>query len=87
VSVFKPDPSGGTAGGIAARCGEASDRGGTPMRVLALHPAGSTLARCAGPDGIPATVETALIRPIEPGAIVLVRAGLALVRLDTEWVP
>ncbi|HKG02911.1 MAG TPA: HypC/HybG/HupF family hydrogenase formation chaperone [Conexibacter sp.] len=58
-----------------------------PMRVLALDPAGGTLACCAGTDGIPMTVETALIRPLEPGAIVLVQAGMALARLDAEWVP
>ncbi len=58
------------------------------MRVLALDPAGSTRARCAGTDGIPVTVETALIVPlVEPGAIVLVQAGMALARLDAEWVP
>jgi hydrogenase maturation factor len=54
-----------------------------PMRVL-LTARGSTLARCAGSDGIPATVETALVRPIEPGAILLVHSGVALVRLDAE---
>jgi hydrogenase maturation factor len=56
------------------------------MRVLALDPRGGTLARCAGTDGIPRTVETVLISPIELGAILLVQAGLALVRLDAEWV-
>ncbi len=57
------------------------------MRVLALDPAGGTRARCAGADGIPATVETALVGPLEPGAIVLVHAGVALSRLDAEWAP
>jgi len=57
------------------------------MRVLALDPGGGTLARCAGTDGIPATVEVALLDPLEPGAIVLVHSGVALVRLDDEWVP
>lgn len=85
MSVSKPDPP--PAGGFAARGGDAFEQGGTPMRVLALDPAGSSRARCAGSDGIPVTVEAALIRPIEPGAIVLVQAGMALVRLDTEWVP
>ncbi|MBS1869231.1 MAG: HypC/HybG/HupF family hydrogenase formation chaperone [Actinobacteria bacterium] len=60
---------------------------GTPMRVLALDRSGGTRARCAGADGIPMTVETALLDPLEPGAIVLVQAGIALVRLDTEWAP
>jgi hydrogenase maturation factor len=57
------------------------------MRVLAFHPAGGTLARCAGTDGIPTTVETALLDPLEPGAIVLVHRGIALLRLDEEWEP
>jgi hydrogenase maturation factor len=57
------------------------------MRVLALDPRGGSLARCAGTDGVPATVETALVGPLETGAILLVHAGVALVRLDAEWVP
>ena len=57
------------------------------MRVLVLDPAGSTLARCAGIDGVARTVETTLVGPLEPGAIVLVQSGVALVRLDGEWVP
>jgi hydrogenase maturation factor len=85
VSVFKPDPP--PAGGFVARGGDAFEQHSTPMRVLALDPAGGTRARCAGTDGIPVTVEAALIRPIELGAIVLVQGGLALTRLDTEWVP
>lgn len=55
------------------------------MRVLALDPAGGTLARCAAVDGVLATVETALLGPLETGAIVLVHAGIALARLDLEW--
>jgi hypothetical protein len=57
------------------------------MRVLALDPAGGTLARCAGTDGIPCTIETALVTPLEAGAIVLAQAGIALARLDAEWAP
>lgn len=55
------------------------------MRVLALDPAGGTLARCAGVDGALQTVETALLAPLDHGAIVLVRGGIALARLDAEW--
>lgn len=55
-----------------------------PMRVLVLDHRGGTLARCAGADGIPATIETALVRPVEPGAILLVQSGVALLRLDEE---
>lgn len=88
MSAREPDPSVGTARGLSVRTREVREEGGMPMRVLALDPAGSTRACCAGTDGIPVTVETALIVPlVEPGAIVLVQAGMALVRLDTEWVP
>jgi hydrogenase maturation factor len=55
------------------------------MRVLLPDRGEGTLARCAGIDGVPTMVETALIGPLEPGAIVLVQAGIALARLDAEW--
>lgn len=55
-----------------------------PMRVLALA-AGGALARCAGIDGVPATVETTLLDPLEPGAVVLVQGRVALLRLDADW--
>jgi len=55
------------------------------MRVLALDPAGGSLARCAGVDGVPLTVELALLGRLPAGAIVLVRAGIALAQLDAEW--
>lgn len=61
-------------------------RDGTAMRVLAVEPA-SGLARCAGTDAVAETVETALVAPVEPGDIVLVHAGVALLRLDAEWSP
>ena len=70
----------------AQHCITCADEG-TPMRVLACEAGGGTLARCAGADGIPATVETALVGPLDAGAIVLVHAGVALVRLDAEWAP
>ncbi len=86
MSEREPDRPGGR--GLGVRTRGVREEGGTPMRVLALDPAGSTRARCAGTDGIPVTVETALIVPlVEPGAIVLVQAGMALARLDAEWVP
>lgn len=68
--------------GGAARAG-----GVVEMRVLALDPAGGSRACCAGIDGVRATVETRLVGRLEFGAIVLVSAGVALARLDTEWVP
>ncbi|HEX5147191.1 MAG TPA: hypothetical protein VFV85_09215 [Conexibacter sp.] len=55
------------------------------MRVLAIDARGGTLARCAGIDGIPCNVETALVGGLETGAVVLVQGGVALVRLDAEW--
>jgi len=55
------------------------------MRVLALDPAGGTHACCAGIDGMRATVETVLVGPLEPGAVLLVAGGMALARLDAEW--
>ncbi len=57
------------------------------MRVLAIDRSGGTRARCAGADGIPATIDVALVGPLEPGAVVLVQAGVALARLDAEWAP
>ncbi|HEV7773629.1 MAG TPA: HypC/HybG/HupF family hydrogenase formation chaperone [Conexibacter sp.] len=87
MSAREPGRLAGTARGLSIRTRVVREEGGMPMRVLALDPAGGTLARCAGTDGIPVTVETALVRPLEPGAVVLVQAGIALVRLDSEWVP
>jgi hypothetical protein len=87
VSADERDPPTGTARGSALRGRDPIEQHGTPMRVLALDRAGGTHARCAGIDGVPATVETALVGPLEPGAIVLVDAGVALLRLDAEWVP
>jgi HupF/HypC family len=88
VGVHKSDPRRGAVAALGARGRDApGEAGGMPMRVLALGRAGSTRARCAGADGIPVTVETALIRPLELGAVLLVQAGVALARLDTEWVP
>jgi hydrogenase maturation factor len=84
VSVHGPDPPGTSARGRLRRAAGREDEG-VPMRVLALDPAGGSLARCAGTDGIPRTVETALVGRLEPGAIVLVHSGVALVRLDAEW--
>lgn len=87
VSAREPHRPAGTARGLGIRTRVVREAGGMPMRVLALDPAGGTLARCAGTDCVPITVETALLSPLEPGAIVLVKAGIALARLDAEWVP
>ena len=53
---------------------------GIPMRVVSVdHKSG--LALCAAGDGTRATVDTALVDPVGPGADVLVHAGVALVTL------
>jgi hydrogenase maturation factor len=75
----------GAADGLGARGGACKGDAAAAMRVLALDPAGGTLARCAGIDGALRTVETVLLAPLETGAIVLVHADIALARLDTEW--
>jgi hydrogenase maturation factor len=81
---LKPEQTRVVAGRPAARA--PAPAACMPMRVLALkRAAGGALARCAGIDGIPATVETALVGPLEPGAVVLVQRGVALLRLDEEW--
>jgi len=87
VSAYEGDRPRAMAPGRGATHRRDGQQDATPMRVLALDPAGGTRARCAGADGIPTTVETALVKPLELGAIVLVQAGIALARLDTEWVP
>ena len=88
VSAREPHRPAGAARGLGIRTRGVREAGGMPMRVLALDPAGGTLARCAGTDCVPVTVETALVAsPLDPGAIVLVKAGIALARLDAEWVP
>jgi HupF/HypC family protein len=83
VSAHGTNPPPGAAGGLRWR-GWTSGVDAAPMRVLALDPAGGTLARCAGVDGVPRTIETALVAPLEPGAIVLVKVAVALARLDAD---
>lgn len=83
VSAYDWDWTSARQRGADTRAARAS----MAMRVLAVERGGGTLARCAGADGVPATIETVLIGPLEPGAIVLVHAGLALTRLDAEWAP
>lgn len=39
------------------------------------------LALCGGEDGVRATVEIALVAPVEPGDRLLVHAGTAIARL------
>ena len=56
---------------------------GLPLRIVALEGAG--LARCrdeAAPAEPDATVDVQLVGDVAPGDLVLVHAGVALVRLD-----
>jgi hydrogenase maturation factor len=67
------EPSGAPACGDY-HCITCSDEG-TPLRVVALE--GDGLARCEGD----ATVDVQLVGDVAPGDVVLVHAGVALVRL------
>ena len=60
-------------------CVTCSDEG-VPMRVLRLD-AGRGLALCEGADGARSTVEVALVDRAEPGDMLLVHAGTALIRV------
>ena len=56
---------------------------GLPLRIVALEGAG--LARCrdeAAPSEPDTTVDVQLVGEVEPGDLVLVHAGVALVHLD-----
>jgi hydrogenase maturation factor len=52
---------------------------GVEMRVIAIGDGG--LATCAGDDGAPRDVETALVGDVAPGDRVLVHADVALTRV------
>jgi hydrogenase maturation factor len=54
-------------------CGDDGD----PMTVVELDPRRG-LALCVGEDGRRASVETALVAPVEPGQVLLVHAGTAI---------
>jgi hydrogenase maturation factor len=56
---------------------------GEPMTVLRVdEPRG--LALCSGEDGGHATVETALVEPVNPGDRLLVHAGTAIAALQQD---
>jgi hydrogenase expression/formation protein HypC len=59
--------------GHCITCGDDGD----PMTVLALDTQRG-LALCVGKDGRRASVETALVDPVEVGDVVLVHAGTAI---------
>lgn len=54
-------------------CGDDGD----PMTVVAIDTARG-LALCSGADGRRASVETALVEPVEVGDVLLVHAGTAI---------
>jgi hydrogenase maturation factor len=56
---------------------------GVAMRVLALDE-DRGLALCEAPDGGRSSVEVALVGVVAPGDALLVHAGTALTRLDSE---
>lgn len=79
-----PDPAACHDLGDGRHCITCGDDG-VPMRVLAREPDGGSLARCSTAAGDVCTVETALVGEVDHGDVVLVHAGVALVRLDAEW--
>ena len=64
----------------ADHCVTCADEG-VPMRVLELDTV-RELALCEDQAGERATVEIALVEPVESGDSLLVHAGVALVRLE-----
>jgi hydrogenase expression/formation protein HypC len=56
---------------------------GVPMRVLRTDETRG-LALCEGDDGARSTVEVALVDRAQPGDVLLVHAGTALLRLDPD---
>lgn len=68
----------------SCHCATCADEG-VPMRVLDAGAAADGLAQCVAQDDATAaatTVETALVGAVAPGELLLVHAGVALVRLD-----
>ncbi len=63
-------------------CGDDAD----PMTVVKLD-AARGLALCTDERGSRATVEIALVEPVEPGARLLVHAGTAIARLEEVQAP
>ena len=54
---------------------------GVPMTVLHIDEPGG-LAVCCGEDGVPSSVEIALVEPVALGDVLLVHAGTAIARID-----
>lgn len=57
---------------------------GVEVRVVGMGDDG--LADCIDPAGVRGVVDTALVGVVVPGDVVLVHAGVALVRLEREAV-
>ena len=73
--------------GLPSACGEhhciTCGDDGEPMRVVRVDSVRG-LALCCGEDGARASVETALVEPVETGDRLLVHAGTAIARLEQE---
>jgi hydrogenase maturation factor len=54
---------------------------GVPMWVLRIDDR-RALALCCAEDGSKSSVEISLVDPVEPGDLLLVHAGVALVKLE-----
>lgn len=67
---------GGCDSGHCVTCGD----DGVPVRVVRVD-GERGLALCVGEDGVRSSVEVALVAPVERGDVLLVHAGVALVRL------
>jgi len=63
-------------------CGDDGD----PMTIVRIDPARG-LALCTDESGSHATVEIALVEPVQPGARLLVHAGTAIARLGEARAP
>lgn len=75
--TLAPDPATACGAQHCITCGDDGD----PMTVLRVDdPRG--LALCGGEDGGRASVEIALVAPVEPGDRLLVHAGTAIARLE-----
>jgi len=73
------EAEGGVGVGVGERCITCADEA---VRVEVLRLDGPERARCLADHGWIETVETALVGPVRPGDVLLVHAGVALVRLD-----
>ena len=78
---MNPSPPPRCTPDAAGHCITCSDEG-VPMRVL--DPGSDGLALCADAEGRKSEVMTALVEDVTAGDTLLVHAGTALLRLETE---